>query len=335
MNARVVAAVGVVAVLAAGGVVYAVTADDENGRKAAIGDTTPGSVAYVAATGTDTGACSTASTACATVTYALTKVNAGATIKVSGTIHDHPVVSTQITISGAEAPAGSPAVIDGSNTPNTPVVTFHSSANAATLDHVRIEHGSSAQGGGIFNAASLTLNHVTVADNASSHSGGGIFTASGTLTINDSTLTGNSTRAFAGGGGAIYAAHSPVTITDSTISGNTAPSGDGGGIFVYDGDNPLTLLRSTVSGNKSFNYGGGIYGYNTKVISSTIAGNTAPFGGGIWAVGKVSVYTSTIVGNEGQGINAGNRGSFTVGSSIIAQNTVHGSTTPPLELLHG
>ena len=109
--------------------------------------------AYVASTGTDTGTCSTAGTACKTVTYALTKVNAGATIKVSGTIRDHVTITKSVTISGADAPAGSPAVIDGTNTPGKSVVAVMDGSPdpAVTLDQLRIEHGAGGNGGGIFN----------------------------------------------------------------------------------------------------------------------------------------------------------------------------------------
>jgi hypothetical protein len=278
--------------------------------------------AYVASTGTDTGACSTAATACRTVTYALTKVNAGATIKVSGTIPDHVEITKSVTISGADAPAGSPAVIDGTNSPNQSVVDV--SGGAVTLDHLRIEHGNGTTGGGISNARPLTLNHVTVADNVSSGVGAGIYSPNGTLTINNSTVTRNNSGDQGAG---IYGSNTPVTITDSTISDNTASS-KGGGIFLTEeGNQPLTLLRTTISGNKSSSNGGGIFAYNAKVISSTIAGNTASFGGAIWAVGPVSVYGSTIVGNSRTGIDVQyGHGSVTLADSIIAQNLL-GSTT--------
>ena len=68
----------------------------------------------------------------------------------------------------------------------------------------------------------------------------------GTLTITNSTLSGNSpyhifTRGFGGG----VANDGTLTITDSTLSGNTA--GYGGGVHEHVA--VLNLKNSTLSGN--------------------------------------------------------------------------------------
>ena len=68
---------------------------------------------YVSQGGLDSGTCTSASP-CATVSYALTQAASGATIKVSGTIDDHPVISHPVTITTwPGGPAVSPAVLDG------------------------------------------------------------------------------------------------------------------------------------------------------------------------------------------------------------------------------
>src|SRR5215472_19225885 len=71
---------------------------------------------YVSQGGLDSGTCPSANP-CATVSYALTQAASGATIKVSGTIHDHVTISHPVTITTwPSGPAGSPGILDGTAT---------------------------------------------------------------------------------------------------------------------------------------------------------------------------------------------------------------------------
>ena len=98
--------------------------------------------------------------------------------------------------------------------------------------------------------------------------GGAIHNHYSTLTLTDSTLSGNSARRLGGG---IYNFSGTLNLTNSTISGNSA-TGDGGGIFNND-IGTLTLASSTISGN-SASTGGGIANIGTAdLISTIIAGN--------------------------------------------------------------
>jgi hypothetical protein len=105
---------------------------------------------YVSQGGLDRGGCTKASP-CATVSYALTKAPSGATIEVSGTIDDHPVISSPVTITTwPGGPAGSPAVLDG--TASGSVVTV--AADGVTLHDLTIENGAL----GVYNSeGTLTL----------------------------------------------------------------------------------------------------------------------------------------------------------------------------------
>ena len=118
----------------------------------------------------------------------------------------------------------------------------------------------------------VTISGITIANGIDTN-GGGIYTAC-TLTVTNSTLSGNS--ATGGTGGGIYNANT-VTITNSTLFSNNA--GVAGGI--YNGGT-LTITNCTISGNGSDN-GGGIYnniGGTTTITNSTLSYNEAGSGGG-------------------------------------------------------
>ena len=72
--------------------------------------------------------------------------------------------------------------------------------------------------------------------------------------------------ATSGSGGGIYNSGT-MTITNSTVSGNTSTSvfgigGRGGGIFHYP-DSTLILINSTVTDNSAEEYGTGIHGHES------------------------------------------------------------------------
>ena len=174
--------------------------------------------------------------------------------------------------------------------------------------------------------ALLTIQSSTISGNSATggfNYGGGI-SADGAVTVTDSTISGNSVSGELSTGGGI-SADGDVTITNSTISGNSATSsaggGYGGGIFANSGD--VTITTSTISGN-SANSGGGIYALgDVTVTGSTISGNSAnddgvSFGGGIAAVsGIVTVTGSTISENS-----ADSNFDFALGGGIAAGDVV-------------
>jgi hypothetical protein len=148
--------------------------------------------------------------------------------------------------------------------------------------------------------------------------GGGIF-STGSLSVINSTIAGNTARRHGGG---IYVRYETIII-NSMISDNTA-DGDGGGVFSLRN---LTVISSTISGNTA-RLGGGInisgeVGASVTVANSTISGNRVGLdGGGISAHGGVTVNNSTIVentaGRDGGGIIS--RWNLTVTSSTISGN---------------
>ena len=198
---------------------------------------------YVSQGGLDSGICPLANP-CATVSYALTQAASGATIKVSGTIHDHLTIASPVTITTwPNGPAVSPGVLDGAASGT--VVTVNGGVTGVTLHDLTIENGSV----GIFSNGTLTLTDSTVSGNAGAFAWAGIRNYdSGTMTIIDSTVTKNSNATVGSTGSGVYSTGA-MTVIASTISGNT-----GGGIF--SGGRTATLGATIVASNTGANCAG-------------------------------------------------------------------------------
>lgn len=90
-------------------------------------------------------------------------------------------------------------------------------------DNSRVLNISAATGDLTLSGLTITGGRTT-GDNAFSdttHSGGGIrFLSDGTLTFNNSNVSGNSTAGFSADGGGIYTCVGDVILTSSTLNGN-------------------------------------------------------------------------------------------------------------------
>ena len=199
-----------------------------------------------------------------------------------------------------------------------------------TMTDSVISDNSAQNGGGIFSVGNLTVTRTTVnANKATGGYGGGIGSNGGNrpVSIINSTITNNSAYSLGGG---IYNS-TTLSVSDSTISGNKA--NQGGGIY---NNTSLTLLNSTVNGNQAIQspysaYGGGIHNARTLMAAnSTIYGNTSDnLGGGISNDGAATLTNMTISANGaniGGGIyNFNNSSAMTyLRNNIVAQNS-----TPP------
>ena len=190
----------------------------------------------------------------------------------------------------------------------------------------------------IFNIAAggnLLISGVTVSGGQQNNNGGGFFN-SGILTVNNSTISGNTvnflTGSSTGSGGGIFNFNGILTVNNSTISGNTVNfiggpgTGSGGGILNNGGI--LTVNNSTISGNtSSFAGGGGISnrpGGTVTVSNSTLSGNTALFGGGIENRGTLNIANTIIANSTSGGDYASNGG--TIGTN--SNNLVEDGTLP-------
>lgn len=167
--------------------------------------------------------------------------------------------------------------------------------------------------------------------------------SSPTVTIDGLTIKDGSS-VFSPGGG-IFNGGGTLTVSNSTVSGNL--SGEGGGIAVFtilcvseNVSGKLIITNSTVSGNSAVNtlnpdygFGGGIaigLESTAMIINSTLSGNSASgSGGGIGSGGTLTIRNSTISGNSsnssnsygGGGILNGQGGTLTLGNNIVAGNT--------------
>ncbi|MEX0613058.1 MAG: choice-of-anchor Q domain-containing protein, partial [Pirellulales bacterium] len=179
----------------------------------------------------------------------------------------------------------------------------------------------------------LTMDQSTVSGNSTAGSGapgGGIFTLFGDVMLTQSTVSGNSTTGdFAFGGG--IAASGAVTLTQSTVSGNSTSgnSAEGGGI---QAGGTVTLIQSSVSGNSTSGEsaeGGGIRAQGSMTLTqSTVSGNSTSGnggdGGGIFSAGTVTLTQSTVSGNNA----AANAGGIWAGGSVtLTQSTVSGNSS--------
>jgi LPXTG-site transpeptidase (sortase) family protein len=155
-----------------------------------------------------------------------------------------------------------------------------------TLNNITLSNGYADDGGGISNYGTLTIMDSTLSGNNAvsidiSSAYGGAIINSGTLTIQNSTFTGNSATSLSNSGalgGAIHNGGGAVTIINSTFSDNHAiDNGSGGGHGgAVTSSSTLTIKNSTFSGNSTSDSIGGIDTGGTLYLENSIlANNTA------------------------------------------------------------
>lgn len=247
-------------------------------------------------------------------------------------------------------------------------------ASTVTVNNCTINgNSSSASGGGGIYSKSSTVDYNSNANSVSTvlvdasdisgNEGGGIFSisssgdyystsASSVVTVNKSTINGNT--ATAGGGIAStatasytgYSIHSTITLDSTTIQGNTTDAAGGGVYSNSTANSTVTANYCTISDNSSSYYGGGgIYsnGEYTSVVTlgnCTISENTAiPFGGAIYSNSHYATYNfgskssvnlnkCTIVGNSATESGGGifSKSYFNTSEVIAENSTIYGNT---------
>jgi hypothetical protein len=236
-------------------------------------------------------------------------------------------ITASMSIIGA---GSSTTIIDGNHNITGNRVFIIDSTTIVSISGVTVRNGrvTIGSGGGIDNSGTLTLTNSTVSGNSAggvggtSEVGGGIGNF-GRLTLTNSTVSGNSSGV---GGGIGNFGNATLTLINSTVSGNSAD----GGIQNFG---TLALTNSIVSGNSADGDGGGIFndGGTLTLTNSTVSANRAGGGGGgifhASRTGNVTIFSSTIMGNTagsgtGRGVGGGIANIGSSGVSVSFQNTI-------------
>lgn len=168
--------------------------------------------------------------------------------------------------------------------------------------------------------AEVEISGLTISGGGNTSWGAGVWIGGATVTISDSTISGNHATGDIASGGGINNGTGTLVIVNSTITGNTSTSTEGYAQAgaIKNGNGTLTIINSTISGNTAWAagtgnsaFGGAIYNTGALVIAtSTISGNTAiaetspnAYGGGI--------VNHTVLDDP----------DMVIGSSTIANNT--------------
>jgi hypothetical protein len=218
-----------------------------------------------------------------------------------------PSITSEITING------NGATIQRSSAGGTPDFRiFHVAAGGdLTLNDVTIRNGKTANGadgsdggageggsagvdggygGGIYNSGSLTLNHSTVSNNTTGIGGAG--GAGGDCTGDGCTAGAGGDGGYGGYGGyggGIYNDDGTVVLTNSTVSGNTASAGGVGGT--------CTGTSCSAGTDGVDGAGGGIYNDETTNFKNTILAGNSAAGSGADCSGTFTSQGYNLVGD--------------------------------------
>ena len=203
---------------------------------------------------------------------------------------------------------------------------IYASDSSLFIDNTTFIDNAAGQGGALYADNSVVeLTDVSMEGNIASTYGGGIRIRYGAtldatrLTVNDNTAGGR--------GGGISAYQTDVTITDGTFSGNRSGTA-GGGIHVDQTDGARVTIEAELTNNTATSTGGGIHASAVTLdFSGTLTDNVAgdeSFGGGMYAMASdVFLNTSTVSGNQagaGGGIYSIYGGSLSLDGSTLENN---------------
>ncbi len=254
----------------------------------------------------------------------------GSTITFAGSVTSPITLTTgQITIGKnltIQGPGASLLTVSGNNASR---IFSISSGFTVNISGLTMSGGNSAgDGGGIFNAGSLTVNDSVFSGNVAA--GGGGIANTGTLNVARCTFSGNNGNFY--GGGIMMINGGTITVNNSTFSGNIATNGGGIGIQAVAAPRvaTLTVNNSTISGNTTTNTSGGIGNYSqaggvssVTITASTITGNSGPNGSGIGSGNNGGVGTS-VTNSVRNSIIANNMGSIQIVNYGGATTTSNG-----------
>jgi hypothetical protein len=147
---------------------------------------------------------------------------------------------------------------------NATRVFFVDSGADVTIIGLTITGGNNMEGGGIYNAGSLSLRYSTVSGNTSNVNGGGLFNA-GNMSVAYSTVSGNYARTY--GGGIYNSSAGTLSVINSTVSSNSTTSSASG----IAAGGSVTIGLSTIAFNSG--YGMLLFTGSSTLMWSTIVSN--------------------------------------------------------------
>lgn len=286
-------------------------------------------------------------------------VDAAVALDSAGTVERKIVIDGTVSITTDGTSDSIVTIGDGNNTPNILISGLNSqgiiqrddvssggarifkisSGAQVKIENLSIKKGSVAgNGGGIYNAGTLTLKSVYISDCSVSGTGtgygGGVYCDNNAvLTFKDGSITSCSSTNSGGGyyqngasgtsGATGSTTFSNVIVTDNKATGN---SSSGGGIYVCAPGN-FSMVRGEIARNTAGKNGGGVVIYSNQNLCSfkevTMTGNSASGGEGgaiLITTGKYcSLYDCPINGNTAS----------TYGQDISTKGTLYlyGSTS--------
>lgn len=196
------------------------------------------------------------------------------------------------------------------------------------------------QGGGlgVLYSSSLSITGTTFDSNTSQGTGGGMWLyKNGDTQLTDVTISNNYANAQ-GAAARIWADTSSVTISNSTMSGNHAHS-SGGALSLYNSygsPSTFTINNSTITGNDSDDKGGAVLVQDAALVldQSTVSLNIAGYfdgstyvggTGGVFLYGNATLTMSGTILSGNSNIDTGNQPSITRGADL---STDGGNTSP-------
>ncbi|MFA0832412.1 MAG: right-handed parallel beta-helix repeat-containing protein, partial [Methanobacterium formicicum] len=235
---------------------------------------------------------------------------------------------------------------------------IYNSYGTLTINNTNFTKNNALYGGAIYiqGTAQNTVNIINslLTYNNASNGGGALYSQSVQLIIYNCTLTGNNATSSSSNGGALYINGGSATISDSNLSRNNAGN-YGGAIYtvgtfnmnnslltyntatnkggaLYGESGNRIISNCTLTGNNatgsSYGYGGAIC-INSGILNitnSTVQGNKAQYGGGIYNLGTCTISNCTLTGNTatagyGGAVYLFNSGSTTINDTNISLNT--------------
>ena len=250
--------------------------------------------------GSDNNNCKTPQAACKTIRHAISLASSGDSIMVAAASYtENLTIGLSLRLVGSGA---STTILDGGGV-NT-VVTISNASAHVSLSKLTIQNGvASGYGGGIYNPGTLTINNSTLSGNGAFYGGGGIYNP-GTLTISNSTISGNS-ASTAGGG--IWGPGT-ATLQNSVVANNSG--GNCRGTMTSDGYN----LSS--DGTCNFNNSGDLNNTDPKL------GQLGNYGGPTQTIPLLSGSPA---------IDAGNPSGCTDGKGNLLKTDQRGKPRPDKE----